>query len=73
KTTSYLKIAKDYGNANAVRAVAAAIGKNPILIAVPCHRVIGSNGSLVGFSSGIVKKKWLLKKEEFSLQTEVEF
>lgn len=73
KTTSYLEIAKDYGNANAVRAVAAAIGKNPILIVVPCHRVIGSNGSLVGFSSGIVKKKWLLKKEGFSLQTEVEF
>jgi methylated-DNA-[protein]-cysteine S-methyltransferase len=73
KTTSYLEIAKDYGNANAVRAVAAAIGKNPILIVVPCHRVIGSNGNLVGFSSGIVKKKWLLKKEGFSLQTEVEF
>ena len=56
KTTSYLKIAKIYGNINAVRVIGAAIGKNPILVAIPCHRVIGSNGSLVGFASGLDKK-----------------
>ncbi|MDB9989044.1 MGMT family protein, partial [Flavobacteriaceae bacterium] len=50
-----------------------ATGKNPILVAVPCHRVIGSDGSLVGFASGLDKKKWLLEKEGFPFQTEIPF
>ncbi len=73
KTTTYLKIAQEYGDTKAIRAVGAAIGKNPILIAIPCHRVIGSNGSLVGFASGIDKKKWLLQKEGVLTQIEAQF
>ena len=73
KTLPYLEVAQIYGNTKAVRAVAAAIGKNPILVAVPCHRVIGSNGSLVSFASGLDKKKWLLEKEGFPFQTEIPF
>jgi methylated-DNA-[protein]-cysteine S-methyltransferase len=73
KTLTYMEMASIYGNTKAVRAVAAAIGKNPILVAIPCHRVIGSNGSLVGFASGLDKKKWLLKKEGFPFQSELPF
>lgn len=73
KTLSYLEVAQIYDNTKAVRAVAAAIGKNPILDAVPCNRVIGSNGSLVGFASGLDKKKWLLENEGFPFQTEIPF
>ena len=57
KTVPYLEVAQIYSNTKAIRAVAAAIGKNPILVAVPCHRVIGSNRSLVGFAAGIENKK----------------
>ncbi len=63
ETRSYLQQAQMLGNPKAVRAVGAANGKNPILILIPCHRVIGSNGKLVGFSSGIEKKKYLLELE----------
>ena len=73
KTMSYLKVSEIYGNTKAVRAVGAAIGKNPILVAIPCHRVIGSNGNLVGFASGLDKKKWLLQKEGFGVQKEFDF
>ena len=73
KTLSYLEIATIYGNKKAVRAVASAIGKNPILVAIPCHRVIGSNGSLVGFAAGLDKKKWLLENEGFPFQKEILF
>ena len=73
KTLPYLEVAQIYGNTKAVRAVAAAIGKNPILVAVPCHRVIGSNGSLVGFAAGLEKKKWLLENEGFPFQAEIPF
>ena len=73
KTLPYLEVAQIYGNTKAVRAVAAAIGKNPILVAVPCHRLIGSNRSLVGFAAGIEKKKWLLKNEGFPFQAEIPF
>jgi len=67
KTLSYLEIATIYGNKKAVRAVASAIGKNPILVAIPCHRVIGSNGSLVDFSAGLDKKNgsWKTKVSPF--------
>ena len=73
KTLPYIEVAQIYGNTKAVRAVATAIGKNPILVAVPCHRVIGSNGSLVGFAAGLEKKKWLLENEGFPFQAEIPF
>ena len=63
KTTSYADIAAAIGKPAAVRAVGTAIGKNPIPIVIPCHRVIGSNGSLTGFSGGLDKKRWLLRHE----------
>lgn len=69
RTLSYIKVASAYGNTKAVRAVAAAIGKNPILVAIPCHRVIGSDGSLVGYSGGIGRKKKLLQLEGYPMQT----
>ncbi len=60
KTSSYQQLARDIGNANAVRAVAAANGANAISIIVPCHRVVGSNGSLVGYAGGLKTKAELL-------------
>lgn len=63
KTVSYLELAKKIGDEKAVRAVAAANGKNPLWIVVPCHRVIGSDGSLTGYAGGLWRKKWLLDHE----------
>ena len=63
KTTSYLKLSKQLGDVKAIRAVAAANGKNPLWIVVPCHRVIGSNGDLTGYAGGLHRKKWLLEHE----------
>lgn len=63
KTASYAEQATNIGRPKAVRAVGAANGKNPISIIVPCHRVIGSNGSLTGFAAGIEAKRWLLDHE----------
>lgn len=63
---SYKKVAEKIQKPKAVRAVANAIGKNPILLIIPCHRVIGSDGSLTGFSAGMENKKWLLKHEGMS-------
>ena len=63
KTTSYLLLAKKIGDVKSIRAVGAANGKNNIAIIVPCHRVIGSNGTLVGYAGGMDKKKWLLDFE----------
>jgi len=63
ETRSYLDIAKRVGNAKAVRAVGAANGKNPISIIVPCHRVIGASGKLVGFAGGLKTKQHLLTLE----------
>jgi O-6-methylguanine DNA methyltransferase len=62
-TTSYGKLAAQLGRPAASRAVGAANGANPIPIVVPCHRVIGANGSLTGFGSGLPRKKWLLEHE----------
>lgn len=62
-TCSYLELSKKIGDAKAVRAVAAANGKNPLWIAIPCHRVIGSDGSLTGYAGGLWRKKWLLAHE----------
>ena len=56
-TISYLKLSRLYGNTKAVRAVAAAIGKNPILVVIPCHRVIGSDGTLIGYAGGMDRKE----------------
>lgn len=63
KTISYLELSKILGDAKAIRAVAAANGKNPLWIIVPCHRVIGSDGSLTGYAGGLHRKKWLLEHE----------
>ena len=62
-TVSYGELARRLSNAAAVRAVGAANGRNPIPIIVPCHRVIGSNGSLTGFGGGLPRKQWLLRHE----------
>lgn len=62
-TCSYKDIAVKLGKPNAVRAIGAAIGKNPISIIIPCHRVVGSNGSLTGFAGGLEKKRMLLEIE----------
>jgi methylated-DNA-[protein]-cysteine S-methyltransferase len=63
KTKSYQDIANDLGDPNVIRAAASANGKNPIAIIIPCHRVIGSDGSLTGYAGGIQRKKWLLEHE----------
>lgn len=63
KTMSYLELSKKLGDVKAIRAVAAANGKNPLWIVVPCHRVIGSDGSLTGYAGGLTRKKWLLDHE----------
>lgn len=68
KTVSYLELSKTLGDPKAIRAVAAANGKNPLWIVVPCHRVIGSNGDLVGYAGGLSRKKWLLDFESPVLQ-----
>ena len=63
KTISYLELSKRIGNVKAIRAVGTANGNNSICIIVPCHRVIGSNGSLVGYGGDLWRKKWLLEHE----------
>jgi methylated-DNA-[protein]-cysteine S-methyltransferase len=63
ETTTYGAIARAIGHPDAVRAVGAANGANPIPIVVPCHRVIGSNGALTGFGGGVNVKRWLLDHE----------
>ena len=68
KTQTYLEIARRFGNKKAIRAVGSAIGKNPIMIFIPCHRVIGSDGTMVGYAGGIPNKKWLLEHEGFLIQ-----
>ncbi len=68
KTTSYQQLAIQLGDVKAIRAVAAANGKNPLWIVVPCHRVIGSDGSLTGYAGGLWRKKWLLEHENPPVQ-----
>ncbi|WP_120200084.1 methylated-DNA--[protein]-cysteine S-methyltransferase [Ichthyenterobacterium magnum] len=63
KTVSYLELSKQLGDVKAIRAVANANGKNPLWIIVPCHRVIGSDGSLTGYAGGLHRKQWLLEHE----------
>jgi methylated-DNA-[protein]-cysteine S-methyltransferase len=64
ETRSYAQLAKAIGKPSAMRAVGAANGRNPIAIVVPCHRVIGADGSLTGFGGGIERKKFLLSLEQ---------
>ena len=63
KTISYLELSKRTGNVKAIRAVGTTNGKNQLCIVVPCHRVIGANGSLVGYGGDLWRKKWLLDHE----------
>ena len=63
KTRTYLEQTKELGDVKAIRAVATANGKNPIWIVIPCHRVLGSDGSLTGYTGGLWRKKWLLDHE----------
>lgn len=63
KSRTYLEQTKQIGDVKAIRAVASANGKNPIWIIIPCHRVIGSDGSLTGYAGGVWRKKWLLEHE----------
>jgi methylated-DNA-[protein]-cysteine S-methyltransferase len=65
---SYLELSKRTGDVKAIRAVASANGKNPLWIIIPCHRVVGSDGSLTGYAGGIHRKKWLLDHESPSKQ-----
>jgi methylated-DNA-[protein]-cysteine S-methyltransferase len=63
KTISYLQLSQRLGNVKAIRAVGTANGRNNLPIVVPCHRVIGSNGSLTGYGGGLWRKQWLLEHE----------
>ncbi len=63
KTKSYQAIANELGDPKVIRAAASANGKNPMAIIIPCHRVIGSDGSLTGYAGGLHRKKWLLDHE----------
>ncbi|GEL10431.1 methylated-DNA-[protein]-cysteine S-methyltransferase [Flavobacterium glycines] len=73
KTMSYLDLSKKLGDVKAIRAVASANGKNPLWIVVPCHRVIGTDGSLTGYAGGLWRKKWLLEHENPSRKQELLF
>ncbi|NJW52042.1 methylated-DNA--[protein]-cysteine S-methyltransferase [Salinimicrobium oceani] len=68
RTSSYKELSNDFGNPLAIRAVAAANGKNPLWILIPCHRIIGSDGSLTGYAGGLWRKKWLLEHEQMEKQ-----
>lgn len=63
KTISYLELSRYIGDEKSIRAVGTSNGKNPIPLIIPCHRVIGSNGKLVGYSGELWRKKWLLQHE----------
>lgn len=73
KTINYLELAIALGDPKKTRAVAAANGANPFAIVVPCHRVIGKNGSMTGYAGGIWRKEWLLRHEGFLAQTALDF
>ena len=63
-TESYMALAKRLGNVKKIRAVGTANGRNPVAIIIPCHRVIGSDGSLTGYGGGLWRKQWLLEHEK---------
>lgn len=68
KTMSYHQLSVTLGDVKAIRAVASANGKNPLWIVVPCHRIIGADGSLTGYAGGLWRKKWLLEHESPPVQ-----
>jgi methylated-DNA-[protein]-cysteine S-methyltransferase len=72
-TTTYSKLAKQIGKPSATRAIGLANGSNPIGVIVPCHRVIGANGSLTGYGGGIDRKRWLLEHESSALNRSFPF
>ena len=63
ETSTYAAVAARLGRPRAVRAVGAAVGRNPLSVLVPCHRVVGADGSLTGFAGGLARKRWLLGHE----------
>mgnify|MGYP003412177438 FL=1 len=71
KSISYSQLSEQYGDPKAIRSVASANGKNPILIIIPCHRVISKDGGLGGFSAEIWRKEWLLNHEQNILQEQL--
>ncbi len=71
RTNSYMDLAHGLGDPKTIRAVGRANGSNPIAIIIPCHRVIGSNGDLVGYAGGLHRKRWLLEFESPSQQGEL--
>lgn len=71
ETRTYGQLAEEIGNPKAVRAVGLANGRNPISIVVPCHRVVGSNGSLTGYGGGLERKRFLLELEGVSLASQL--
>ena len=73
KTWSYGQLAKAIGKPSASRAVGLANGSNPIAIVVPCHRVIGADGSLTGYGGGLARKQWLLQHEGALAQQQLSF
>ena len=62
-TATYGELARKLGRPNGARAIGLAVGRNPVAIIVPCHRVVGSNGSLTGYGGGLDRKRWLLEHE----------
>ncbi len=68
ETRSYAELSTTYGDEKAIRAIAAANGKNPIAIVIPCHRVIGKDGKLVGYAGGLPRKQYLLNLESDQTQ-----
>jgi methylated-DNA-[protein]-cysteine S-methyltransferase len=64
ETSTYMKMAIKLGDVKNIRAAASANGKNPFAIVVPCHRVVGTNGSLMGYAGGLWRKQWLLDHEQ---------
>jgi methylated-DNA-[protein]-cysteine S-methyltransferase len=73
QTRSYGEVARRIGHASAVRAVGLANGSNPVGIVVPCHRVIGANGTLTGYGGGLERKRWLLEHERATALLELPF
>lgn len=73
KTKSYGELARELGSEKLTRAVGSANGDNPLAIIVPCHRIIGSNGQLVGYAGGLWRKKWLLDFESKAKQLQFQF
>jgi methylated-DNA-[protein]-cysteine S-methyltransferase len=71
KTCSYLQLSRKLGDEKAIRAVASANAKNPLWVVIPCHRVIGSDGSLTGYAGGLQRKQWLLNHENNTSQLSI--